>query len=127
MRISDWSSDVCSSDLRNLWTFGLTSGQHVENDRIRVGFAHSANDRTGLAVAVTASLEDLASAGEDHGFQVNRGRRIGAPSVRKGIVYLFFCCPVAVRSLSGYLSASLSGLLFFMLIDRKSTRLNSSH
>src|SRR3546814_11900826 len=79
MRISDWSSDVCSSDLRNLWTFGLTSGQHVENDRIRVGFAHSANDRTGLAVAVTASLEDLASAGEDHGFQVNRGRRIGAP------------------------------------------------
>src|SRR3546814_1649595 len=50
---------------RNLWTFGLTSGQHVENERIRVGFAHSANDRTGLAVAVTASLEDLARS-EEH-------------------------------------------------------------
>src|SRR3546814_16315053 len=29
---------------RNLWTFGLTSGKHVENDRIRVGFAPSANE-----------------------------------------------------------------------------------
>src|SRR3546814_13273892 len=66
---------------RNLWTFGLTSGQHVENDRLRVGFAHSANARNGLAFAVTARLETLLSSGQDPVVQGNRSRRIGATSV----------------------------------------------
>src|SRR3546814_15288520 len=56
---------------RNLWTFGLTSGPPVENDPIRVGFAHSANDRLGLAVVVAASREDMASAGVARGLPGN--------------------------------------------------------
>src|SRR3546814_7665429 len=109
MRISDWSSDVCSSD--------LLSGAHR--------FVHQPNaladpiGRERLRAFVTAfgELVDLAERGfADQRLERHRqrfGRTLGLPSVGPRR-------PELARRLAG-------AALRSYRVDRKSTRLNSSH
>src|SRR3546814_3671787 len=107
MRISDWSSDVCSSDLVcvNCVAFGfidtrLTKAQDDPETRIEIeGEAIQA----GVPSAVLGALKTMVPLG-----------RAGTPEEAAGGVYLF-CSPD-----SDYVSGQ-------VLVDRKSTRLNSSH
>src|SRR3546814_2741533 len=99
MRISDWSSDVCSSDLVDVHlVLGVQAGQHVEDlvvhglDRLQHALAAIA-----LLVAV-AQLDRLVGAGRGAG---------GHGGAAEG---------AALQS-----DVDLDGR-----IDRKSTRLNSS-
>src|SRR3546814_10163676 len=84
MRISDWSSDVCSSDLR--WLF-----DHAEQARVTPGVIHALSDRR-LARAIVAihgepgrawALDELAAeagmsrAGLTSAFRRHMGRSVG--------------------------------------------------
>src|SRR3546814_7592146 len=90
MRISDWSSDVCSSDLR----LGLgDAGDHVVVDEVL--------DRLEGEVGVDGS---------------------GAVAQQEGhVVHLAGVAALDHQADSG------AGLLADEVVDRKSTRLNSSH
>src|SRR3546814_9833647 len=102
MRISDWSSDVCSSDLGALGTLGQRVAGHdvvaVAGDDGVVAAQHDA--RPG-EVAVVAALAAVAEAVV---------QRVAGDHVVAGMV------KIAVRQAADLLGA-----------DRKSTRLNSSH
>src|SRR3546814_4252957 len=76
MRISDWSSDVCSSDLR---AFGRGQRRDLKVGR-RIG---GQRDFPGAAV-VPLSLEfaDLASQRSEHALQARRQAEIGRASRR---------------------------------------------
>src|SRR3546814_2051754 len=101
MRISDWSSDVCSSDL--LGHLAALDGRDADFFEIVGEF-----DQRGIAVELAAMLE-AASPGEDRRDRVGRGRLAL-------LVHSVVARDRAVR-----------GLGFDRLADRKSTRLNSSH
>src|SRR3546814_8294891 len=100
MRISDWSSDVCSSDLRYVRARSLTATADLERAGI-VGagriiiFASNDNETLAAALAITA---------------VNRG----------GHIVCFFEEGENDRLLTAHCPE-------VEVVDRKSTRLNSSH
>src|SRR3546814_9407795 len=115
MRISDWSSDVCSSDLESVQRRADAIGKEVAAARhVEVAEAGAQNAAVGQhdleatdvlgAVAVgrmaEAAIEDVA-----HDTGVGAG-------------------PSAVRPQRDALGAQMLGEL---ALDRKSTRLNSSH
>src|SRR3546814_9636352 len=104
MRISDWSSDVCSSDLRVVDDLAQRDrpalllarpAQDAERDRAAVG-GREENLRLALAGKRPGHMEGIAHAGDDR-------RRIGRHRVARD--------PARQR----------------VRRDRKSTRLNSSH
>src|SRR3546814_8533232 len=101
MRISDWSSDVCSSDLRSIRFFSPERGggeiaQRLADARPRFGKEH-----VGL-IAVRARGE----AG---------GRRLSIGALTRPLL-----CPLP--------SQTAEAIRHFLVIpDRKITRLNSSH
>src|SRR3546814_4962888 len=104
MRISDWSSDVCSSDLRF---------------RLRIDDIDGSRSREAY---VAAALADLAWLGIDRDGPLHRqSQHLGAYDAAlgalkaRGLVYPCFCTRADI-------AASLAAPQ-----DRKSTRLNSSH
>src|SRR3546814_2655152 len=111
MRISDWSSDVCSSDLRKpAGSCGLLQALHV----VQVVLAQLAGEDARMAVADRLAVElghrqHEGGAGGEKGFPRRPGLRH-----RKGALLE----PVA--RLADQLDQREAG-------DRKSTRLNSSH
>src|SRR3546814_7975763 len=103
MRISDWSSDVCSSDLT------VTEGNVIEENENGRGF---------VAVGSNGELQ-----GVDQAF-INATDEVKqhGTSVISELASIF-------QHFSGVVSLSLSGSFFSFSgsLDRKSTRLNSSH
>src|SRR3546814_5072485 len=125
MRISDWSSDVCSSDLR--------AEQHITSGLVAVLFALLIVPNTLLGRAfLKTPLEGrfLAGAGiaiVGVGLMIlheYRAAAVGAGEVLLG----------TALTLAGVISASTANVMqgtaiarAQSLVDRKSTRLNSSH
>src|SRR3546814_657965 len=137
MRISDWSSDVCSSDLMQiglLTTMGLAS----KNAILMIEFAEQA-EKQGKRV-IDAALE--------------AARIRLRPILMTSFAFIFGVLPLAISTgagansrvaigtavIGGMLTATILAIfyipLFFVLVrrttrdtlkDRKSTRLNSSH
>src|SRR3546814_10436020 len=102
MRISDWSSDVCSSDLHGLsYTRFSISQPHLSADRI-------APDGQVIVTVDVANIRDLAG---DEVVQLSVGRT--QASVTQPLLALKGFRPLALRPGERR--------------DRKSTRLNSSH
>src|SRR3546814_2091792 len=108
MRISDWSSDVCSSDLFRLATFALPvysaigAGLFVHAQGYATAAMLLAGFTTGLIVYLTGQAVFVS---------------VRSPLLRF-LVALLFAVPAGF---AGY--QAMTGLL----ADRKSTRLNSSH
>src|SRR3546814_9156255 len=107
MRISDWSSDVCSSDLRLQTSLNLALG--------------SALATIGLTIPAVAILSIVADMPISLGLDA------------KSTVLLFLSLIVSVQTLANGRTTVLQGVIHLMLFaiylftDRKSTRLNSSH
>src|SRR3546814_2208850 len=108
MRISDWSSDVCSSDLT----------MRTVADRNTVGRAHTAETpalhRTGKALTLGHALDVDDLAGDEM-----VGRQFGADVERRVVGDAEFDELRLGLDFGLAISAALR--------DRKSTRLNSSH
>src|SRR3546814_9212145 len=106
MRISDWSSDVCSSDLDGAGAFGrqlqTTRGRHRKPGRFGNDTAEAAMTKPLFEAAQERSL--VASLDVDDPVGVETGQREGRRE------------QVGLRHAPEYLA-----------LDRKSTRLNSSH
>src|SRR3546814_5767523 len=99
MRISDWSSDVCSSDLQSL-------AQELAPMKIRVNSVAPGAIRTAINAPAWNTPESLASL-----LKLIPYGRIGEPAdVARAVAWL-------ASDDSDYVTGS----------DRKSTRLNSSH
>src|SRR3546814_3275364 len=102
MRISDWSSDVCSSDLFNAINLALDAGWRFEGlpDAYYEDWLSVAQDEARHFAMLRARLQSL---GYDYGdFTAHNGLWEAAESTAHDV-------------------------LLRMTLDRKSTRLNSSH
>src|SRR3546814_7995630 len=102
MRISDWSSDVCSSDLRDAHRWCAPSGC--------LDFARHERKRSGLSLQPPVPAEGVAVHDLDA-----RGAEFVAERVGGG----------EILGRARFLAAGEGG--FDVSLDRKSTRLNSSH
>src|SRR3546814_4447212 len=106
MRISDWSSDVCSSDLLvNAGVPGPTVSGTLNNAPGTVSFT-STEDLIGLA---------------------NGQARVGAADLVLNNPLTFTYNDGLISALEFNIDALTNGNVFFSFRDRKSTRLNSSH
>src|SRR3546814_7972609 len=104
MRISDWSSDVCSSDLRlvnDVYALLRVDPDETVDDLIAAGCADGAFDRVALLRAVQAWASGTAAE---------------QPKSK-----------LLAEWLAGDDGARVEKLALYRLLDRKSTRLNSSH
>src|SRR3546814_6111325 len=115
MRISDWSSDVCSSDLK------LTPEQRDRFDKIMATYAA---DITGMDKAVGTLIDRLKASGDLDNTLIlfmsdNGGNAESGPDGRLKNAAV----------LGGPKSTTFVGMNWATLqnTDRKSTRLNSSH
>src|SRR3546814_3579361 len=122
MRISDWSSDVCSSDLlvhgRVLRILGAHNGaehQRMEGARI------DALSRQLVRNRFVESKEDAVAADLLHCFDYGGGLARPCNRFNNGVA-----CARFNESKDGSLEAAPAGCGVH-LVDRKSTRLNSSH
>src|SRR3546814_2445689 len=117
MRISDWSSDVCSSDLEaglKYFVLGaLSSGMLLYGASLVYGFAGT----TGFA-----QLASIFAAGQP----ASIGMVIGIVFVSSGIAFKISAVPFHMWTPDVYEGAPTPVTAFFA-VDRKSTRLNSSH
>src|SRR3546814_2224659 len=118
LRISDWSSDVCSSDLANQAT-GLVR-KRLPNDALPAATAtRELRDRRALAKAKFGDGQDVTRLSDDQRHHARTvGQRIAGVI---GTAVDTVCRRVVI---SGILAASKD---FEQTQDRKSTRLNSSH
>src|SRR3546814_5672669 len=100
MRISDWSSDVCSSDLGTPYDGHTLSGQITQIERL-------------TGIAVERAYVDRGYRGHKHAgpakVYIAHSRGIASPTIRRELRRRN-----AVEPIIGH-------------TDRKSTRLNSSH
>src|SRR3546814_2520086 len=113
MRISDWSSDVCSSDLSLLGTFGV---MYV------LGFSLNNLSLMALTIATGFVVDDAIVVLENTSRHLEAGmNRVQAALL--GAREVGF----TVLAISLSLVAVFIPLLFLGGQDRKSTRLNSSH
>src|SRR3546814_2819175 len=79
MRISDWSSDVCSSDLRFVWGFALDAKFTFPFEALGTGAA--ASSRLHLTIfRPQLHFVDLAGRGERH--RIDADDRVGNPPGR---------------------------------------------
>src|SRR3546814_1319486 len=126
MRISDWSSDVCSSDLLVAWPL-----PHIADVDLHRHLAARADARRRQAgrPKLETGVAEAEAAGEK---RRNIFEHIAAPGRRLAVVedrYL----PRIARHGDGQLRAGIDvpekdvGHGSAALLDRKSTRLNSSH
>src|SRR3546814_3135471 len=111
MRISDWSSDVCSSDLAGLYVFGL-DGRKLQF--LPDGLLNNVD----LRIATVGGREQVILGASDRG--------------RMGIALYIFdpasTNPANVVRPWGFIRSDVAEPYgFCMGRDRKSTRLNSSH
>src|SRR3546814_1279562 len=118
MRISDWSSDVCSSDLGHAAWFGIgayaaaLAQRHWLPDQILLPIL--------LAMALVATLSTIVG--------ILMLRRRGVYFALMTLALAALCYTIAFRwtEVTGG-EDGLGGLARGSLGDRKSTRLNSSH
>src|SRR3546814_8151628 len=125
MRISDWSSDVCSSDLRNV----LRAGPAVLVDEFRVACKAAAGQHHGLVRAQHTCVIGLRYFDSDDPsfFVAHQAARAGGgenphASAPGGLFQLRHQFRAAANA-----AWFMSPWLAHMREDRKSTRLNSSH
>src|SRR3546814_4355231 len=120
MRISDWSSDVCSSDL----------GRVIVGDGVEIG-ANTTIDRGAgpdTVIGAGAKIDNLVQIG--HNVRIGRGCVLVAQSgVAGSTVLQDFVAVAAQAGVSGHLKVGSGAQIGAQsgVIDRKSTRLNSSH
>src|SRR3546814_8518271 len=107
MRISDWSSDVCSSDLQTL-------GRAAEEDNTQ----HFLQRPNLLANGSGRDRQFISGACEA---QMARGGIQHAQAIQRQMGALHSVTAGAIRETRGIWASNVSPL------DRKSTRLNSSH
>src|SRR3546814_7562730 len=107
MRISDWSSDVCSSDLPVTWIYVDSRGRDLQGlvQDIQRAIARDVKLPPSVSVSYTGQFEFLVRATE-----------------RMKIVV-----PVTLAIILVLLYLTFRRWDEALLIDRKSTRLNSSH
>src|SRR3546814_3460322 len=122
MRISDWSSDVCSSDL-------LCKEGKGHAPRFACPYHNWTYDREGQLVGISGKDKFGAEVGEDLGLTE-------LPAIEAAGVIWGAMTPGATFDINDWLGdmraeleiLELSGLhLFEQRLDRKSKRLNSSH
>src|SRR3546814_4180808 len=106
MRISDWSSDVCSSDLSAIQNFSKAFVEPVLS-----ALKEGVNFTAELSFAAFSQVTTLSSNGD-----FSQSTSLVAQSLS-----------IEVNQDTGEVSVSLAKLSFEQDIDRKSTRLNSSH
>src|SRR3546814_1848042 len=138
MRISDWSSDVCSSDLRQALGIGTriditrTRFDGADTRRLRIGADRDLGTRTER----DAGLEflDPALTGEQRVGQRGRARdidNIDIISARTGVVERLrgdeLAIGISVQIAAFAAVERIVALAAEDEVDRKSTRLNSSH
>src|SRR3546814_5427545 len=113
MRISDWSSDVCSSDLADLETAAPLADRHHLARSIGKG-----HDPARSATAIEAVRDQQVTIVERH--RLERDEQLARPRLRRRAVDEREAVDAVPRR--NPVTAHLSPPL-----DRKSTRLNSSH
>src|SRR3546814_9102863 len=117
MRISDWSSDVCSSDLEN--------GVPISEDK-----TWDYADRYNLRIA-TSDDEALQTGYQTVGLHFNREPRFYADMAFDGSKWFMQTGTYNIQSKSeqhtGKKQSRLYSITGYYTKDRKSTRLNSSH
>src|SRR3546814_976381 len=135
MRISDWSSDVCSSDLYSamkgaVHSFTTVLAKEVGQHGIRVNAV--------APYATFAKSADAFSSGSrfhpDNAFFAKSAGTISdadrAMRQRRTLVGRPFAVPEEISGLVAYLASDRAGFVtgqVWSVEDRKSTRLNSSH
>src|SRR3546814_7035078 len=114
MRISDWSSDVCSSDLGRVeQKRGLGDRQRARVPGQRLARVHLAAAQHVQEAAAGAGVERLGAA-----------QRAGVEQLHPGLE----AAQYAFEAIQGHVLSDLHGNVAESYpIDRKSTRLNSSH
>src|SRR3546814_1037515 len=124
MRISDWSSDVCSSDLTTVCQEDLTQNYGVITPEI---------ERFGFSGRVTAKIGDSSEAYGELNFLQTEVSYDGLPSTIRGNAPAPFYFPRYSTSsnIAYYGDNTILQLPVYVCPretqDRKSTRLNSSH
>src|SRR3546814_9838781 len=119
MRISDWSSDVCSSDLIYRWVFFLS-----------FAFSLAADGQSGYFIIIVAVVFSF-TVDEQVFFFVNQiltivfGHFIIGNELN-GIGRTGFFAKTAVNA-AGEIDSEKFRIAPAVFVDRKSTRLNSSH
>src|SRR3546814_10180348 len=133
MRISDWSSDVCSSDLRSKWSrpkspppgfslslslvYGSRNFMHDEYALVQINLQVKRRSlRRGLIIDLNAAVRALAPQRYEAGYIIAQTRAHDARHRRRPCL-----SPVAHRPTKKLKWTSTYHR------DRKSTRLNSSH
>src|SRR3546814_3606919 len=115
MRISDWSSDVCSSDLLTLFLDAFCVFETEDRDPI---------GRRRKDYESTAGAEDQIDSRDAHGDHnvVERGSNVSCQLVSQ-------LCNGCLLVIEHQMIAKLldRGACDHVILDRKSTRLNSSH
>src|SRR3546814_7958438 len=123
MRISDWSSDVCSSDLRDpVFQAGITGAPEPRPDMSRSpspDWKHYGNDLAGTRFSPADQITPANVSRVELAWSTRLGDRPGSD---KGGLEV---TPLKVGDLL-YACNSLNDA-FAIDADRKSTRLNSSH
>src|SRR3546814_20936996 len=90
MRISDWSSDVCSSDLNLTWTFTLRDGQKfsdgsaVNAEAVKQSFERLLRKKQGPSEAFPQDLKVDAVDAHTVRFTRSEERRVGKECVSQG-------------------------------------------
>src|SRR3546814_8775070 len=113
MRISDWSSDVCSSDLAIFHDFTLTSdgiGSYANHEYDPLESAFLEPETVGLLDMYTQRGDQVASPRQE---PLDETKIFSAPELRNGVRMIQ----------AAYECFGLNDLE----LDRKSTRLNSIH
>src|SRR3546814_5686922 len=127
MRISDWSSDVCSSDLIDSYQEPLVRRQDLTNDlAMRLYWVVAANLRDEILKSYDIHPTDLDDALEGAVLEMAAENRDGDANLEKTAAEL-------ARSMAR--EHPINGAMLIRtlrqgqvpLLDRKSTRLNSSH
>src|SRR3546814_3760596 len=120
LRISDWSSDVCSSDLVGLWA-PCGSNRHSAAHLCVAGYVRGAYG-THRRRAIDHAADPVAYP-DRPGCQWRRAARLGAHRQPVSVRTTWTAPRLAVRSDGWWHGFRLD----FRCRDRKSTRLNSSH
>src|SRR3546814_7679007 len=132
MRISDWSSDVCSSDLVGIVGIGRKAAQLEAGPGGLVRLLHQrvvAGAEDDLVESVIADDIELAVDGHGHARLADIRAVVVVPGVYDGARRRVDLQDAAIRVFDGEAEDGVGALAEgqTLEVDRKSTRLNSSH